>query len=101
MNGTYLLSFYGNASLSFPVSTATLVSQVYDSTSGITEAAVYVPTTTNGQLWIGFRDAAMLGGAPGAKNISLLQPGCSADSGPNSFNPALLALVSRLLVVAA
>ena len=96
MNGTYALSFFGNATLSFPVSTVTLESQAYDPATGVTQATLSVPTTTNGQLWIGFRGATMLGGAAGAKNVSLLQPGCSPGGGPASaFTPALLAMVSR------
>lgn len=95
MNGTYLLSFFGNASLTFPVSSVNLVTQTYNALTGVTEATLDVPITTNGQLWIGFHGAAMLGGGEGAKNISLLQPGCAEGSSPNSFAPAFLELVSR------
>ena len=95
MNGTYTLTFFGNATLSFPVSTVILVSQTYDSDSGITQASLEVPTSTNGQLWIGFTDVTTLGGGAGAKNISLLQPGCPIGSTPDAFAPPFISLVSR------
>jgi hypothetical protein len=92
MNGTYSLFFYGNATLSFPVSTVLLVSQTYDSATGVSAATLEVPVTTNGQLWIGFHDAVMLEGTPGAKNISLLQPHCSPGE---TFTAAFLAHIHR------
>jgi hypothetical protein len=94
MNGTYTLLFFGNATLSFPTSSASLLNQSYDASTGWTLAYVVVPYLGNGQLWIGWTGSVMLGGAVGAKNVSLLQPGCSV-SDIGAVTPALLQLVSR------
>ena len=91
MNGTYQLSFLGNATISFPATVATLLNQSFDSASGTTLAFIDVPVGGNGQLWIGFSDA-YIGSVPGAKFIVLLQPGCSKGV---IFSPGLLQLISR------
>jgi hypothetical protein len=88
----YTLRFIGNATLSFPVSTATLVDYTHDPVTDVTVAHVEVPKDGNGQLWIGFENAVMKGGVAGGKNVSLLQPGCTAD---DEFSPRLLTLLSK------
>jgi len=91
MDGTYQLTFIGNATLSFPATSATLLNQSYNSVSGATLAYIEIPVGGNGQLWIGFSEA-YIGSEPGAKNIVLLQPGCSTG---DIFSPGLLQLISR------
>jgi len=95
IDGVYTLSFAGNASagLSFPASTVSLLNLTYDAAADATTAFLEVPAQNNGQLWVGFRGASV-GGAPGLKNVTLLQPGCSL-SDPLAFSPRLVALVQR------
>ena len=92
IDGIYTLFFVGNASLSFPVSTVTLLNQTFDGVS--TTAYLSVPAENNGQLWVSWRGASMAGGAPGAKNISLLQPGCSLDD-IFAISPSFVTLTSH------
>ena len=92
IDGVYTLRFVGRAELSFPVSTVVLLNSTFDGVA--TTALLSVPPVNNGQLWVGWRGAAMAGGAPGARNISLLQPGCAPDD-PDALSPALVSLVSR------
>ena len=94
MDGVYTLRFVGNATLSFPVSTATLLNYTHDPATDVSLAFVQVPKLGNGQLWIGFENTAMKGGAAGAKNISLLQPNCSLDD-LEALSPQLLKLLSK------
>ena len=90
IDGIYSLSFVGNATLSFPVSTVLLLNKTFD---GVTSVAfLSVPSTNSGNVWVAWSGAAMPDGAPGVKNITLLQPGCSATG---AFSPALVSLVSR------
>ena len=97
MDGVYRLSFLGNATLLFPNTRGTLLNQTFDSASGRTVAFFEVPpnglgpANGNGQLWIGWTGAS-IGASPGAKDIVLLQPGCSPG---DVFSPGLLQLVSR------
>ena len=94
IDGVYTLQFTGNSSISFPVTTATLLNKSYDSARDQTVAYIEVPPANNGQLWIGWRGATMAGGAQGAKDIKLLQPGCALDD-PLAFSPRLVSLVSH------
>ena len=95
IDGVYTLRFVGRvASLSFPVSTVNLLNSSYDAPSDTTLAFLEVPAANNGQLWIGWRGSALASGAPGARNITLLQPGCSLAD-PLAISPSLLSLVSR------
>ena len=78
MDGIYTLRFLGNATISFPVSTATLLNYSHNAATDVTLAYINVPKAGNGQLWLGFEDAHMTGGVAGGKNISLLQV-CKGD----------------------
>jgi hypothetical protein len=92
IDGTYTLTFAGSASLSFPASTVTLLNQSFD--GAVTTAFLQVPAQNNGQLWVAWRDAAVSPGSPGARDIALLQPGCSLDD-KEALSPSLLSLASR------
>lgn len=94
IDGVYTLSFVGNASLTFPASQATLLNQTFDGTATTAFIAVDAAPRNNGQLWIGWRGASMAGGAAGAKNISLLQPGCSLDD-VHAIAPPFVSLAAR------
>jgi hypothetical protein len=92
IDGTYTLYFLGNATLSFPVSTATLLNQSFDGLA--TTAFISVPPSNNGQLWVAWHGATSVGGTPGAKNISLLQPGCTLGD-IFALSPNFVSLTSR------
>jgi hypothetical protein len=93
IDGIYTLLFEGNASLTFPASVATLINQTFDGV--YTTAFVNVPFVNSGQLWIGWQGATMMGGTVvGAKNISLLQPGCSVND-IFALSPNFVSLTSR------
>lgn len=92
IDGVYTLRFEGNASLSFPVTAATLLNQSFD--GAVTTAYIDVPPANSGNIWIGWHGATTAGGAPGARNISLLQPGCSlADA--LAISPPFVELASH------
>lgn len=90
IDGVYTLTFVGNASLSFPVSSVTLLNQTFD---GATSTAFFSvpPLAGSGNVWVSWTGASV-SGEPGAKNITLLQPGCD-DAG--ALSPALVSLTSR------
>lgn len=95
IDGVYTLRFTGRAAtLSFPVSTATLLNSSYDAAADATLAFIEVPPANNGQLWISWHGAALASGAAGAKGVMLLQPGC-ALADPLAVSPSLLSLLTR------
>ena len=97
MDGIYTLRFLGNATIIFAPAAGSqpmVLNSTHDAETDVTLSYIEVPTAGNGKVWIGFEGAHMKGGTAGAKNISLLQPGCSLKD-LHALTPALLKLVSR------
>jgi hypothetical protein len=90
LDGIYTLYWVGatNATISFPASSVRLLNQTFDGASTTAFLEVLPAPDNNGQLWVGWRDA------PGVKNISLLQPGCSLDD-IHALSPSLVSLASH------
>ena len=97
MEGIYLISATGNASLIFPGTTGYLLNCSY-SPSPANKLLCFYNVTASGNFWVGFeltqRDPANPSSGGGLVDVVVLQPGYGLDRA-DDFTDALLTLVSR------